>query len=657
MKVSRSGPSSELAMPSIRSGLQHVRRAILARSPLDWLFLLAVLFSASSYWVCWRQYCPDEPASIAAIYRAGDIENYPFIAALSRLQLGESVVRECVGTGVAPFPLWSSLPHGICLRLFGPAGFFVMDLIGFVAFYLACVAMLRQIAVSPLVARGVALLILSGGMADLQDLQAATPALQHLSVTLEFWGLRITRPFISSPLLCICLALFFHLLTDDSRNRRLPAWACLGVCCSLLLQADPYAAMTIATCTLLLFLYLLARGRVGALQLAGQAMAFLAAFLLCAVPYIVQRACELPDSPRRLGVFPVDRFHPLWLPYPNFTFLRLVWIAALGVIGLSWLLRNDAATGKSTQITIAIAGVCTASYFSLPLACLLLGKTLQVYHFVISFHVFVFLAFTAFALQAATRVAKTAGRRAKQTALGNTAARILAVLFLLVVLTFSVRSSLARAMQLVCDTEHMRSDFPEWRAMGPTYRGDFTALVAELSGPGYAGCEVVGTFDHQVYAWWATFRRGYSFLPDAALSTLPDSAIEDRLIALCRTVGMNRAGFEEAIHRRYINIFWLGHAKYQASQAHTFAPLADYTPEQQQKISKTGVIGSWGSLMPRTEAVRLLGKFDSLSGAALPGRLDLIILTNDESLLGLAPIGGEYEPAYANSSFRVWRRR
>ena len=92
-------------MASRGSFLRHLRQAVLPQPCIDRLFLVAVLFSASSYWIVSRYVHPDEPESIAAMYRAGDIENYPFISALSRGQLSESVVREHAGKGVTPFLL------------------------------------------------------------------------------------------------------------------------------------------------------------------------------------------------------------------------------------------------------------------------------------------------------------------------------------------------------------------------------------------------------------------------------------------------------------------------------------------------------------------------------------------------------------------------
>ena len=75
--------------------------------------------------------------------------------------------------------------------------------------------------------------------------------------------------------------------------------------------------------------------------------------------------------------------------------------------------------------------------------------------------------------------------------------------------------------------------FDDWATI-PDYRRDFGALAKELGTPRYSSAVVIGTLDIQVYSWWMTFHRGYSFLPEAFSTTLPDSEIEERLIQFGR---------------------------------------------------------------------------------------------------------------------------
>jgi len=632
----------------------RLSRAVSRLASLDALFLLAVLFAAISYWIVSSERRPAEPRSVTAIYRAGDIEYYPFIAGLSRFRLTESVVRECDGGGVVRFLFWSCLPHGLCLRLFGPGGFAVMDVLGFVGFYLACVWMLRRLAVTGLLARTAALLILAGAASYLEELVGSLAIPQRYHLSPEFWGLRIPRPFVSSIPLCVCAAMFLRLLLQSPRDLRGRWWGAYGACLAILLQADPYQAGTIAISTAMVVAVKLGTAAANIRSLVKGVAIGVAALVFFAVPFMVQWGWGSADSARRLGVFPVDRLHPLWLPYPNFTYLRVAWIAAACGAGLN--LRTAMARERAWTY-LGLTGLCTASYLALPLTCVVFGKTVQVYHFEIAFHTWVYLTIVVVLLHALERAGRALGRVAVKMRRGEARLRAITATLVTAVLVASVVAALDRGSDLAGKTGPMRPDFPEWRSLNATYRRDFAGLVGELSRSEYREGEVAGTFDHQVYAWWTTFRGGYCFVPDAGLSTLTDSAMEDRVIALCRCVGMDRLRFEEFFHRRYVSIFWLGHAKYQASATYTFRPESDYTPEQQRQISKTGMGGTWNSLIPKSETARLLDKFDGASGVPLPGRLDFIVLTKDEGLLGLAPSDRDFAPVYSNDTFAVWRRQ
>jgi hypothetical protein len=221
---------------------------------IDALLLLVALFIASSYWIVSHARRLIEPTSVTVICRAWEIEYYSFIAGLSRLRLMEAVVREHVGEGVVPFLFWSSLPHALCFRLFGPGGFLVTDLLGFVAFYLACVRMLCEAPVTELLAKTAAFLILGGVMPHLHGLLDSLPTAYRYHVSLEFWGLRIPQPFASSVPLCLCAAMFFRLLLRGSRDSRGWSWAGFGACLAILLQADPYQAGAVAISTPILVL-------------------------------------------------------------------------------------------------------------------------------------------------------------------------------------------------------------------------------------------------------------------------------------------------------------------------------------------------------------------------------------------------------------------
>src|SRR3954468_7662983 len=74
-------------------------RAILMRK-LNLIFTAILLLAALRYWVAASVRHPDDPLSVIALCKSGDIEYYPMVSALSRLELGEATVYERVGTGI-----------------------------------------------------------------------------------------------------------------------------------------------------------------------------------------------------------------------------------------------------------------------------------------------------------------------------------------------------------------------------------------------------------------------------------------------------------------------------------------------------------------------------------------------------------------------------
>src|SRR5262249_51541301 len=108
------------------------------------------------------------------------------------------------------------------------------------------------------------------------------------------------------------------------------------------------------------------------------------------------------------------------------------------------------------------------------------------------------------------------------------------------------------------------------------------------------------------------------------------------------------------IQRTYVNHFWLGHAKYQASRAFTFAPLSDYDEAVQLRIRATSVLDNFKVAVPNSEQRRLVADFETLKPELK--RLDLVVLSNDESLARFAPPEDQFRLSYRNSTFRVWKQ-
>src|SRR5262249_45372426 len=158
-----------------------------------------------------------------------------------------------------------------------------------------------------------------------------------------------------------------------------------------------------------------------------------------------------------------------------------------------------------------------------------------------------------------------------------------------------------------------RGDFPPYGALGVGYRADLLSVIGRLGEPASRGRRVLATLDHQLFVWWVAFRHQPAYLVDPFVSPLGDQVIERRLVRFCKLVGASRAQLGDVLAERTVNVFWLGHNKYQASRGHSFAPISEYAPATQRSILTSSPFDNWHIALPRGELERLLALYDAES--------------------------------------------
>jgi hypothetical protein len=285
----------------------------------------------------------------------------------------------------------------------------------------------------------------------------------------------------------------------------------------------------------------------------------------------------------------------------------------------------------------------------MPLTSAVVGKAIELYHYRDSFTRYLSLALALFALQAMALLWKRYAGSSRRAEAGPrwAVAAPAAVLCAFFIWQFATVTP-ARA-------GHMRPDYPEWGAI-EDYRRPFVELVKELSQPAYDDKLVLGTYDHQVWSWWVTFRDGYSYLADACTTNISADELERRATELAKVLGMSRAQFEAFARRHYVMIFWMSCSKYQATPAYTYSTVDDYTAEDQLRIRQTPAYLNFTVALPLSQQKRLGDLFDTV-GPKDTRRLDLVVVTKDGSLTGLAPSAEEFRLSFENRLFSVWVRR
>ena len=121
------------------------------------------LLRASGYWLMSLWQHPDEPLSVIAMYRVGDIQFYPVISAISNFNFGETVLFEHLGDGILFVnSIFVCLPYALGLRFFGPAGFIIADISIALCYYVILSVLLRIFKIPKFLSECTSLLMVSG---------------------------------------------------------------------------------------------------------------------------------------------------------------------------------------------------------------------------------------------------------------------------------------------------------------------------------------------------------------------------------------------------------------------------------------------------------------------------------------------------------------
>jgi hypothetical protein len=612
-----------------------------------YLFHLGAFLAGLSYWITsfWRE--PGLSLAVRLLYRPeGDIQYLPLVSAVSRGIFGESGFLDSFRSGVSAFPLSPLIPYAAAHALFGDWGFVIADGVTGLVMFLIMALFLRTAGASAWVSRCVSLLCVIG-LATWLSSQGAKVGVPGVA-SLSFWGPRYPRPLVTEPIwllnLTLVLALFHH---PEARRSRL-FWSILALAFAALVQADIYAASAQGPLLAAIVGWVVLRNRDDRRVWTGLAL-FVLVTAVALIPFAVQQASIVPDIPRRFGLIPVKRWplpRQFWEGRPR---LLMVTAALLVTGGLAHRVLGLRARGPVWGTLAVLFLAALFSYLALPLSSLLLGKTIQLYHFPEFWQRSSSYVLLATALLAASLVAQQVARRwiAPRwvgTRLVPGATLALGLIWL------TIHPPEIR-------TDHPRHGITTYAALGNGYKRDLGALIDELSSSRYAGRRVLATFDHAVYMWWLTFARKWVAVGDPFLATRPDAELETRFMSFAREMGVDSQRLIPLLDEYMVQLFWFSCAKYQASRAHSFAPIDEYPPAVQTEIRTGSMQNAFNLVIPRSEKERVLRKYETTAGQGTGfAPADVVILTAGDDARGLHPMPSVFSLVYTNPTFRVWLR-
>jgi hypothetical protein len=674
-------PRRRLRFPQwTESGFRNDVRAVL-RPPARWHWLLHlyVVIVASWYWisVMWA----GGGASLAelVLYRPqGDTQIYPLIRALSEGNFGDPVDSLKYGQGIASFALPPLLPYAAACALFGEAGYILTDALMPWCYFVAVTVLLRACdfnvgaaavtgALFASGAAGAAGAALGGWQVELFDQfdvkvwNQGWPNFFELPV----YGSRIHRPQFTA--IFLVLALYF--LVKLWREERAPGPACgvaMGVTFSLLFQGEIYATASLG----LLAIVVLARNTASngwriPWPFLGSAVAGALAvgwFLL------VQRWFEHPDVARRFGLVDYPRWPPLWLP-------RYGWLIRIAVVlllvGLVWWLARGS-KGNSRLDDDGVQARSLAVFFGLlmivaglaqPIQILLLGKQIQIYHYLHNVSVFYAYGVVILGFHVARQLRARFPSRPGRVWSRDWRYRAILILMLAVGAWLATDEARQRHGYLKHPSGAVDLCHP-WARYEDRYRPALRELDREFQRNSALHRDATfTTFNMDVFTLLTAFHGKRAFNPDVFASTLSDEEIEDRLVTSALLLQLSEQNFHPWLSHYHILNHFLGCNKYRLADDHRFSPVdEDYPPHYLHYLKEPWYPqqDGWVLVLPNSEGRRLAARYSARSNrlAADDNNLpDLVILSPEHQeqrdVFALHP--GLYELIYNNEVFEVYR--
>lgn len=575
-------------------------------------YCLAILTAGISgllYWIVAALIRPNASFPVTILYRFGDTDYLSLFYALSRFQFHEFVTQGIEPARLIGFPTGLSFLYALPIAVFGDSGFPVADLIISMLRMTACLLAARIFFRTPaaIAAAAIAVFVLTGPLPLLSDYWTLFYR--------PLWDMRYLRPFVTG-LFALCLVINTHYF-NEALYRPLPDWRLSifqGALIGLTVQGDLHLAMIACFVTGTLYLYAIIRkpSRWNTLLASAGITATAIAVMLPLV--IVQLINTNPDASRRLGWVTLSRTNPplMWPDVPWQGILTLSVLFALiwwKQIGGDKLRNGRRMVGLSLLFAVM-------SVLSLPLSAIVLGRGIQVFHFPFRAFGFVILGFAFVGLIlgwfAFHSLARLSSLRTATLVVGSA----VAVLALIHGLFFGVR-----AADEVTKSAQQR---PSLGALVPGYHSDLDALWRELSGPRYRNMHVAGTFDQQLGMLWLTRPSHWLWLPDPFLTTVSDSAIENRVISFCQLIGMSPTEFDRDLGDPYFVTYILNSFEW-----------PQHSP-------------------PASERLRLDASYKIPH--KIDGRLDLVVLVRSPGYGHFPEVRANFEKTFENATFTVWAR-
>jgi hypothetical protein len=573
---------------------------------------LVAVSSGLIYWIVGLILKGDEPFPVVILYRFGDTDYLSLIYALSRFEFHEFVTEGVEVPRLLSFPPGISMFYALPIALVGDYGFPLADGVLSVVRLMVCFLVSRIFFRSRMavISAGLAIFVLTG----------------PLPLVSKYWGLfyrplwdmRYLRPFVTGLFALGLVVSIYHLYATRPGNRIRPALCVIhGVLIGLAAQGDLHLAIIASFTTAVVLTYSVVRSptRWTAPVIAGVQIG--AACLVAMSPMIVEVLNSTPDASRRLGEVMLSRLNPPIL----FDLVPWAEISALGVIYLvlEWRKIGGEMLRPGRDLIFVTFLLAVMSVLSTPLSSVILGRGIQIHHFPYRSYGFTILGYALVSLIMASICLEWLHTRFTPHVL-----KAMACGAILLLMVGHLSFQTFRSIQIARSDIQQRTFDHEGLDRIPGYRRDLDELWRELGSPQYQNDRVLGTFDQQLGMLWLTRPDHWLWLPDPFLTTVPDAAIEERVISLAKLVQMTPHKFAQRLTEPYFIVWVLGSWK-------------------------------WWPEMRLSESDRLRLEAQYAEPTPIRGRLDVVVLEHGGNFDDLREPTTGFRKTYENATFAVWR--
>ncbi len=594
------------------------------------IFILTIIFITLKY--SYSLFFFGEDFFITKILlETSDIQYYPLVESLSRLDLFPSFNNYYIAKKIITFPFLSLIWHAILFKFFGYYSFIILEFVFKFLTFVILYKIFRKLDINTIFSILFSFLIL------------ALPSFFYLIGLLNFKNLellnqlignnlgnRFPRPLVTFFYLSLFLYFLICFFKDNKKHKIIYI---LPISIVLFFLANSFFYLFIS-CSLLLFILLISRLqenffvfiRNNILILSYSIVIILIGLLLVSFQSFYGEA----DYSRRVGLFEINFEQKIFLfKYFLLSLLNLeIIILIFFSFSLNFFLKKIFLQRNIISILNIFFYLFICSIIAPFVFVFLSSKVISLYHF------FDLIIFTG---------------------------AYYILLYFIILFYYKFKSLLTNPILIYiffficCFVVFFNNRFV---AVNITQRHDINIINSFLIKNNIENTsKILFTNDLRIINLWLYHKNKYLSVPEGFSNSLTDHQVEQSLFSLFRSLNIDNVGLNKFLDlkisdgRSFFSTFLFIY-KYQANSLKHFSGINDYLPDQRLKILNTSPLRASSNVMPENEKSDIIKKYQSFNNEIMNDP-DIIIINKNLFITFHSP---KYLKVYDTINFSIYLR-